>query len=301
MLLDRQQQTCFKVKHGVTAIRSCIYYRLTLCKYLCDRILQNKAIKKFRRGRICSQGSSWCVRVQNFLWVSFDINIKVTLIILRSICYIIVMVEKHNFHIPLLQFVLLPSLFSLSLYLPLGILRYTHCLSLSRPSMRLRSLRRSASQASGPCGYLSLPLCPSSLYWIHFPANALQRPTPNWFHVGDIEFTVTIATSSRQGTLSLSWPPTLSPCVPPSTSLHTLFVGSIFSKRIFDIQYREKGVFFFPLLFPLSELSPPEHIQCIYIQVFPGPKADCSFKRRPVTTVWHELVYAAQLHCCSHV
>lgn len=127
--------------------------------------------------------------------------------------------------------------------------------------MRLQPLGLSASQASGPSGHISLPPL-ISLYWIHFPANALQRPTPNWFHVGDIEFTVTMATSSRQGTLSLSWPPTLSPCVPPSAGLHTLLAGSIFSKRIFDIQYREKGVFFFPLLFPLSEPSPPEHIQC---------------------------------------
>ena len=80
-----------------------------------------------------------------------------------------------------------------------------------------------------------------------------------------------MATSLRQGTLSLSWPPTLSPFVPPSTGLHTLLAGSIFSKRIFDIQYREKGVFFFPLLFPVSELTPPENIQCsIYIQVLPG-------------------------------
>ena len=84
-----------------------------------------------------------------------------------------------------------------------------------------------------------------------------------------------MATSLRQGTLSLSWPPTLSPFVPPSTGLHTLLTGSIFSKRIFDIQYREKGVFFFPLLFPVSELTPPENIQCsIYIQVLPGPKAE---------------------------
>ena len=84
-----------------------------------------------------------------------------------------------------------------------------------------------------------------------------------------------MATSLRQGTLSLSWPPTLSPFVPPSTGLHTLLVGSIFSKRIFDIQYREKGVFFFPLLFPVSELTPPENIQCsIYIQVLPGPNAE---------------------------
>ena len=84
-----------------------------------------------------------------------------------------------------------------------------------------------------------------------------------------------MATSLRQGTLSLSWPPTLSPFVPPSTGLHTLLAGSIFSKRIFDIQYREKGVFFFPLLFPVSELTPPENIQCsIYIQVLPGPKAE---------------------------
>ena len=27
-------KTHFKVKHSGTAIRSCIYYRLTLCKYL---------------------------------------------------------------------------------------------------------------------------------------------------------------------------------------------------------------------------------------------------------------------------
>jgi hypothetical protein len=181
------------------------------------------------------------------------------------------------------------SFFPLSLSVfPSGYLGiHTLPLSVSQPTMRLQPLRLSASQASGPSGYISLPPL-LSLYWIHFPANALQRPTPNWFHVGDIEFTVTMATSSRQGTLSLSWPPTLSPCVPPSTGLHTLLAGSIFSKRIFDIQYREKGVFFFPLLFPLSELSPPEHIQCsIYIQVFPSPKARstltvCSFKRRPV-------------------
>lgn len=165
--------------------------------------------------------------------------------------------------------------------------------------MRLWTLRLPASQASGPSGYLSLPSRPSSLYWIHFPANALQRPTPNWFHVGDIEFTVTMATSSRQGTLSLSWPPTLSQCVPLSTSLHTLFVGSIFSKRIFDIQYREKGVFFFPLLFPLSESSLPKHIQCIYIYVFPGPEAD--FVQETVTSDKCEQVYVEQLRCCSEV
>lgn len=138
-----------------------------------------------------------------------------------------------------------------------------HTTSLCLPSHHAPSAPGALSipslQTLGP--YISLPPL-NSLYWIHFPANALRPPTPNWFHVGDIEFTVTMATSSRQGTLSLSWPPTLSPCVPPSAGLHTLLAGSIFSKRIFDIQYREKGVFFFPLLFPLSEPSPPEHIQC---------------------------------------
>jgi len=34
MSLKTQHQTHFKVKHSGTAIRSCIYYRLTLCKYL---------------------------------------------------------------------------------------------------------------------------------------------------------------------------------------------------------------------------------------------------------------------------
>lgn len=34
MSLKIQHQTHFKVKHSGTAIRSCIYYRLTLCKYL---------------------------------------------------------------------------------------------------------------------------------------------------------------------------------------------------------------------------------------------------------------------------
>jgi hypothetical protein len=154
---------------------------------------------------------------------------------------------------------------SLSLPLPLRTLRYTHSLSLSHiPPCAFRPWGSPTSQASGPRGPISPPPL-VSLYWIHFPANALQRPTPNWFHVGDIEFTVTMATGSRQGTLSLSWPPPPFSTHTPFHCLHTLLAGSIFSKRIFDIQYREKGVFFFLLLFPLSELSPPEHIQYIYL------------------------------------
>lgn len=118
------------------------------------------------------------------------------------------MVEKHNFHIPPLQFVLLPSHFSLSLSLsvfPSGHLGI-HTTSLCLPSHHAPSAPGALSipslQTLGP--YNSPPPL-ISLYWIHFPANALRRPTPNWFHVGDIEFTVTMATSSRQGTLSLSW------------------------------------------------------------------------------------------------
>jgi len=59
MSLKTQHQTHFKVKHSGTAIRSCIYYRLTLCKYLMRKdIAKQEQKNKFTRGWIRSQGSS---------------------------------------------------------------------------------------------------------------------------------------------------------------------------------------------------------------------------------------------------
>ena len=43
---DTQRQTHFKVKHSGTAIRSCIYYRLTFCKYLMRKDIAKHEQKK---------------------------------------------------------------------------------------------------------------------------------------------------------------------------------------------------------------------------------------------------------------
>ena len=51
MSLKTQHQTHFKVKQSRTAIRSCIYYRLTLCKYLMRKdIAKQEQKNKFTRG-----------------------------------------------------------------------------------------------------------------------------------------------------------------------------------------------------------------------------------------------------------
>ena len=51
MSLKTQHQTHFRVKHSGTAIRSCIYYRLTLCKYLMRKDIAKQEQKiKFTRG-----------------------------------------------------------------------------------------------------------------------------------------------------------------------------------------------------------------------------------------------------------
>lgn len=46
MTLKTEHQTHFKVKHSGTAIRSCIYYRLTLCKYLMRKDIAKQEQKK---------------------------------------------------------------------------------------------------------------------------------------------------------------------------------------------------------------------------------------------------------------
>lgn len=132
------------------------------------------------------------------------------MIILLSVRYIVVMVEKHNFHIPRLQFVLLPSRFSLSNSPPgyLGIHTTSLCLAshhapsapgaLSIPS--LRTLGPHISPAPllslldplpGKCPLASnSQLVPCRGYWVHSNHGNLLKARNTQFVLASHPFSV---------------------------------------------------------------------------------------------------------------